>query len=389
MPDPRAVTIRPVELSDRKLLREFIKLPWRIYRGDRNWVPPLIFDHLQFFNPRKNPYLAHSRVQLFLAYRDGRPVGRISAHENRGHTQIHRDGAGFFGFFECQDDHQVAAALFQAAEAWLREQSFRVMRGPVSFSMDHEVGLLVEGFGEPPMIRMTYNPPYYLELIEAQGFRKVQDLYAYRLLSRKGIPEAVRRAAEFALEDPELVVRPGRMKDFEEEKLRIKEVYAKAWSENWGAVPLTDGEFEHLARELKLVLDPELTFIAEYRGKPVGMSLVLPDMNQILRRIDGRLFPLGLLKLLLQRRRIDAMRVPLMGVLKGYRQIGIDAVFYLWTYERGVRKGYRTGELSWILESNTDAIGVLEKLGAERYKTYRIYDRPLEAGSAGGRSEAG
>lgn len=375
-PSP-AVTVRTVELGNKGQLKTFIRFPWKVYEDDPNWVPPLIFDQLQFFNPGKNPYFLHSQAQLFMAYRDGEPVGRISAHENTRHIEVHKDGAGFFGFFECINDREVAAVLFNAAAGWLREKGYRVMRGPMSFSVHHEVGLLIDAFDQPPVIRMTYNPRYYVDLIEDYGFRKAQDLYAYRLLDQEQIPKWVYRVAEFAQEDPALVVRTGKMKDFEKEKLNIKKVYREAWEENWGAIPLTDEEFEYLAQELKLVLEPNLTFIAEYNGQPVGMSMVLPDLNPALRKANGRLLPFGLIKILLERRKCKGLRMPLMGVLKKYRHMGIDAVFYVRTEEAGRKKGYTHGELSWILESNTAARGVVEKIGAKQYKTYRIYDKPL------------
>jgi hypothetical protein len=183
------VSICRIELGDRKPLKKFIKFPWNIYRDDPNWVPPLIFDQLQFFTPGKNPYLSHSKAQLFMAFRGEGPVGRISAHENNQHIQVHRDGAGFFGFFECVNDQAVANALFDAASSWLRDRGLKTMRGPVSFSVNHEVGLLIDAFDEPPLIRMTYNPPYYADLIEGYGLQKIQDLYAYAMFEGKELPK--------------------------------------------------------------------------------------------------------------------------------------------------------------------------------------------------------
>ena len=292
------VSIRPIELGNRRQLKTFIKFPWRIYRDDPNWVPPLILDQLQFFTPGKNPYFSHSTAQLFMAFRGDEPVGRISAHENNQHIRVHKDGAGFFGFFECIDDQAVANALFDAASTWLSERGLKTMRGPVSFSVNHEVGLLLDAFDEPPLIRMTYNPPYYAGLIEGYGLQKIQDLYAYVMFESEEIPERLRGISDLVLEDPKLVVRTVDVRDFKNEMERIKKIYAEAWSENWGAVPLTEEEFDRIVGEFRLIYDRDLFFIAEYDGEPAGMSLVLPDMNQALKKAGGRLFPLGLLKML-------------------------------------------------------------------------------------------
>jgi len=373
-----AVSIRPIELGNRKQLKTFIKFPWRIYSGDPNWVPPLILDQLQFFTPGRNPYFSHSAARLFMAFRGDEPVGRISAHENNQHIRVHRDGAGFFGFFECIDDPAVATALFDSAATWLSERGLKTLRGPVSFSVNHEVGLLLDAFDEPPLIRMTYNPPYYAGLMDGYGLQKIQDLYAYVMFESEAIPERLRAISDRALEDPKLVVSTLNVRDFENEMARIKKIYAEAWSENWGAVPLTEDEFDHLVGELRLIYDPDMSFIAEYDGEPAGMSLVLPDMNQAVKKAGGRLFPLGLLKMLWQRRKINAWRMPLLGVRQEHRLRGIEVVFCCRTYAVAkTKRNYRKGEMSWILEGNTAANAVLKRLGARRSKTYRIYEKPL------------
>jgi GNAT superfamily N-acetyltransferase len=372
------VSIHPIELGNRRQLKTFIKFPWRIYRHDPNWVPPLILDQLQFFTPGKNPYFSHSTAQLFMAFRGDEPVGRISAHENNQHIQAHKDGAGFFGFFECIDDHAVANALFGVASTWLGERGLKTMRGPVSFSVNHEAGLLLDAFDEPPLIRMTYNPPYYADLLEGYGLQKIQDLYAYVMLESEEIPERLRGISDLVLEDPKLVVRTVAVRDFKNEMERIKKIYAEAWSENWGAVPLTDEEFDRIVGELRLIYDRDLFFIAEYDGEPAGMSLVLPDMNQALKKAGGRLFPLGLLKMLSYKRKINAWRMPILGVRQEHRLRGIEVVFVCRTYDVAKKnRNYRKGELSWVLESNTAANALLKRLGARRSKTYRIYEKPL------------
>jgi GNAT superfamily N-acetyltransferase len=372
------VSIRPIELGNRRQLKTFIKFPWRIYRDDPHWVPPLILDQLQDFTPEKNPYFSHSTAQLFMAFRGDEPVGRISAHENNQHIQVHKDGAGFFGFFECIDDQAVANGLFDVASAWLGERGLKIMRGPVSFSVNHEVGLLLDAFDEPPFIRMTYNPPYYAGLIEGYGLQKIQDLYAYVMFESEEIPERLRGISDLVLEDPKLVVRTVEVRDFKNEMERIKKIYAEAWSANWGAVPLTEEEFDRIVGEFRLIYDRDLFFIAEYDGEPAGMSLVLPDMNQALKKAGGRLFPWGLLKILWYRRKINAWRMPVLGVRPEHRLRGIEVVFVCRTYDVAKKnRNYRKGEMSWVLESNTAANAVLKRLGARRSKTYRIYEKPL------------
>jgi GNAT superfamily N-acetyltransferase len=372
------LSIRPIEFGNRRQLKTFIKFPWKIYRDDPNWVPPLILDQLHFFTPGKNPYFSHSTAQLFMAFRGDEPVGRISAHENNQHIRVHRDGAGFFGFFECIDDRAVAHALFDVASTWLWERGLKTMRGPVSFSVNHEVGLLLDAFDEPPLIRMTYNPPYYASLIEGCGLQKIQDLYAYVMFESEEMPEWLHGFSDLVLEDPKLVVRTVDIRDFKNEMERIKKIYAEAWSQNWGAVPLTDEEFDRIVGEFRLIYDRDLFFIAEYDGEPAGMSLVLPDMNQVLKKTGGRLFPLGLLKMLWYRRRINAWRMPILGVRQEHRLKGIEVVLCRRTYDVAKKnRNYRKGEMSWVLESNTAANAVLRKLGARKSKTYRIYEKPL------------
>jgi hypothetical protein len=313
-----------------------------------------------------------------MAFRGEEPVGRISAHENKQHIQVHKDGVGFFGFFECINDQTVANSLFDAASIWLRERGLGIMRGPVSFSVNHEVGLLLDAFDEPPLIRMTYNPPYYAGLIEGYGVRKIQDLYAYAMFESEELPKRLRDIARFVLEDPKLVVRTIDVRDFKNERDKIKKIYTEAWSENWGAVPLTEGEFDHIVGEFKLIYDRDLSFIAEYDGKPAGLSLALPDMNQAVKKAGGRLFPLGLMKILWHKRKINAWRAPVIGVLKKHRMRGIEAVFLCRTYDAAKKKkNYRKCELSWVLESNTAANAGMKKLSVRRSKTYRIYEKQL------------
>ena len=371
------ITIQPIDFNDKKRVKKFITFPWKIYEDDPNWVPPLIIDKLDFLNQKKNPFFLHSSAQLFMAFRGNEPVGRISAQVNNQHLQVHKDDTGFFGFFECVNDREVASALFETAGEWLKERGMQTMRGPESFSVSDEIGLLVEGLGRPPKVLMTYNPEYYISLIEDYGFSKIQDLYAYILFAQDGMSGLVKRMVKSAMKDPNLVIRNPTKKTIKQDMEMIKIIYKEAWSENWGAVPLTPEEFEHTAKEISLFYDPDITFIAEYKGEPAGVSIVLPDLNQALKHANGRLFPFGLLKILFYRRKIKEIRMPIMGVREAYRNRGIDAIFYNETYNSAVAKGIRSCELSWVLESNTTLNRILKKLGAKRDKTYRLYDYPL------------
>lgn len=356
--------------------KRFVRFPWRIYGHDPNWVPPLEIERLAFLDRRKNAFFHHSEAELFLAWRGGEVVGRIAAIENRRHLETYADATGFFGFFEAIEDPAVARALVDRAASWCRARGLRVLRGPMSFTINDECGLLVDGFDRPPIMLMTYNPPYYATLLEGCGLRKAQDLYAYRM----DVPAAVPRrlaAAEEALARRGITIRKLDFARFDEEVERVHRIHSQAWAENWGAVPLTVEEMRALARELKPLADRDLVFLAENDGEPIGVCVTVPDINQALRAARGRLLPFGLIRLLWARRKIDVVRVLIMGVVRGYRHRGVDAALYARTMEEARRKGYRWGEMSWVLESNPEMNRVAENLGAERYKTYRIYDLAL------------
>jgi GNAT superfamily N-acetyltransferase len=329
-----------------------------------------------FINPKKNPFFQHADIALFLAEEDGRVLGRIAAIVNHNHNAFHQDRVGFFGLFECVDDFEIARALLDEAAGWLKGRGMAVMRGPASFSTNEEIGLLVEGFHESPMVLMPYNPRFYVAFMERYGLRKAKDLCA---MSREAtdIPERLVRMAEKVKQRKNVRIRKINMKDFPREVRRFKDVYDSAWERNWGFIPMTEAEVDHMASDLKQLLDPDLVLFAEVDGHIVGFSLALPDINQALRRVNGRLFPLGLLKLLYYSRKIDQVRVPILGVIPGYRHMGIDGLLYLESFREGIRKGYKRGEFSWLLEDNAAILGPLEAIGAKLYKTYRVYDLPL------------
>jgi hypothetical protein len=372
-----AVFVREVSTTAEK--DRFIKLPWKIYKGDPNWVPPLLIDKKTFLNPRKNPFFKSARVKLYLAYDGGWAVGRIAAIVSDNHLKIHNDGAGFFGLFECVNNHEVAGNLFNTAAAFLREQGMRIMRGPMSMNINDEFGLLISGFDTPPVALMPYNPPYYETLVEGYGFKKEIDWFAYYLENHDGsVPERLQRGAQLARKRYGFTIRTASMKHYDEEIKKIQEVYNRAWEKNWGAVPLTDEEFHHLAQDLKMIAVPELVMFAEVEGKTVGVSLALPDINQALIHVkNGKLLPFGILQLLWYKRKIDMLRLVIMGVLKEYRHMGIETCFIHDTYAAGLKMGAWRCEMSQIVENNVPMNNVLIRMGTKVYKTYRIYNYNL------------
>jgi GNAT superfamily N-acetyltransferase len=372
--DGGAVAVRAVR--GRRDLRAFLRLPRRIYAGLPAWVPPLDRERRAFLDRRRNPFFRHSEAEIFLAERAGETVGRIAAIENRRHLETYRDGTAFFGLFESIDEPDVARALVARAAGWSRDRGLVRLRGPASFTINDECGLLLDAFELPPVFLMAYNPPYYARLLEGCGFRKAQDLYAFRMDVPERVPAALAAAAE-AARAAGVVVRAADFGRIEEEVARIHRVHSRAWAENWGAVPLTEDEVAALARELVPYADRDLVLFAERAGETIGVAIVVPDFNRALAAADGRLLPLGWYRLLRAKRRIDSVRVLILGVLREHRGRGVDAALYARMIEVARRKGYRWGELSWVLESNRQMLTVLERFGAERYKTYRIYDRDL------------
>ena len=359
----------------------FIKLPWEIYRDDPNWVPPLIFDVRNNLNPQKNPFFKHAEVEFFLAEKDGKLVGRIAAIKNDLHNEFHKDKAGFFGFFETIDDEDVSDMLLDAACDWCKNKGFDTILGPVNPSTNDECGLLIDGFDSSPVFLMTYNPKHYQAKIENFGFEKAKDLYAYDIsatvINDSKVMTKLERMAELMKQRSKATFRKVNMKDLISEVRKIEEVYNSAWEDNWGFVPITTDEFDYLAASLKAVVDPELVMFAEVDGKPAGFSLSLPDFNQVLKKMNGRLLPFGIFKMLLGKKKINNLRVIIMGVKPEYQKRGIDSIFYLETIKAGNKGGYRGAEISWVLEDNMPMRMTAEKLGATIYKTYRIFQKNL------------
>jgi hypothetical protein len=372
------VVVRPVESA--RDLKKFIDLPYRLHRGDPQWVPQLRMDMNTLLSRTKNPFFQHSDAQYYLAERNGEVVGRIAAIHNRQHNNYYKDSVGFFGFFETVNDQVVVNGLFDAAATWLRERRLTVMRGPASFSTNDECGLLVEGFDTPPTLLNPHNPAYYVPLVEHAGFSKIKDMYQYFVAveeTKSLLPERLIRGAELIAERQKLTARKLDMKHFKEEVERIKQVYNSAWDKNWGFVPLTDAEIDHLAKQLKPIVVPDLVVYVEREGKLVGFAAALPDFNVALKaNSSGRLFP-GIIKVLLASRKIKRIRILLLGLFPEYRKTGAEALMYKWIWEKGFEKGYRWAEAGWILEDNAPMNNGLLRMGFKPYKTLRLYDRTL------------
>lgn len=369
------IQIKPVK--SKKELKQFIKLPWKIYKNDSNWVPPLISQMKDKFNREKYPYYEFSEVQPFLAFKDGEPAGRIVAHINSRHNETHNENIGFFGFYECIPNQDVSTALFETACNWVRERGKDAIRGPMNFSTNEECGLLVKGFSEPPLVMMTYNPEYYQHHIENFGFTKTKDLNAFYADYNK-IPDRFVRVMEKIRKRGKFVIHKINPKNFKEEVARIFDVYNKAWQHNWGYVPMTKAEFDHLAKDLKPIVDFDLIYLVVKDGKDIAFSLALPDIYQALIKIRGKLLPFGWLKLLLASKKIDQVRVITLGIIDAYKNLGIDAALYYETIKNALKKGRARGEMSWILEDNARMVNAAIKMGGKLYKNYRIYDKILD-----------
>ena len=371
------VEIRPV--AGRADLDRFIKLPWRIYADDPQWVPPLLTEVREVLNREKHPFHQHAEVEYFLAWRGREAVGRVAAIVNRAHNDFHDDHLGFFGFFESINDQAVATGLLARAEDWLRERGRDALQGPMNFSTNEELcspGVLVDGFDTPPKIMMAHTPAYYGPLLEGAGYHKTKDLLAY-WHEGQHTAERLQRALDTMTKRLNLTLRPLNLDDFDNEVERIKEIYNSAWERNWGFVPMTEAEMDFMARKLKPIVDPRMCIMAEIKGEPIGFALQLPDYNQPIKHMNGRLFPFGVLKFLWYKRKIDSVRVITLGVKPAYRGKGLDGVLIGKIHEVLQPLGIPRGECSWILEDNLPMRNALERMGGWIYKTYRVFDKPL------------
>ncbi|MFC5724173.1 N-acetyltransferase [Streptomyces gamaensis] len=367
-------------VRDRAGRSDFLRLPYRLHGGDALWAPPLLRERRRFLDPAVNPFFEFGEAELFVAYRGGRPVGRIAALVNHRHNELHDPGAGFFGLFDVVDDVKVAQRLLDAAAGWLRDRGKGAMLGPTNFTVNHESGVLVDGFDRPQCFLTPYNPRYYPALVEAAGLTKAMDFYTWHGPVLPEIPASMVRAAEWAARRSGVRVRTVRMGDFAAELRLFRDIYNAAWSGNWGFTPMTDRQVAYLTRELRSVVRPELLLVAEVGDEPAGMELVVPDICVALRAAGGRLtrwgLPVGLLRMRQAARRITHFRVLAAGVRPEHRRLGLDALMYAKMMRTAYRLGFRTFEMGPTLENNQPIIRVAARLGT-RTKTYRIYHRRI------------
>ena len=371
--------VRPV--STRKELTAFIKLPFRLHQ-DTPWVPPLIMERRQFLDRAKNPYFEHADAEYFLAWRDERPVGRITAQVDGRWDEFQGGSDGQFGFIDCEDDPEAFAALLGAAEAWLKERGRERIVGPMDFTTNDECGLLIEGYEKHPYILEPWHPPYYRERLEGLGYGKTMDLLMWNLEMgelKQGdqFADAIHAVADKVESEHGITVRNMDKSDLEAEIGKFMEVYNAAWEKNWGFVPITDDEVAFQAKNLKQVIDENWAFIAERDGEVLGAALTLPDINLVTKRMNGRLLPLGWLRFLLGKRKIDRVRVFALGVKPEYQHTGIAARFYVRHIETAAEVGVSGGEQGWILETNEPMNRAMEGMGGEVVKKYRLYEKAL------------
>jgi hypothetical protein len=376
------VTIRIREHRPGRDLDAFLSLPELLYKGDPGFVTPLFMEQRERLTPSKNPFFEHAEATLFTAYRDGQLVGRISAQIDREHLARYQDGCGFYGFFDTVNDARVGRALLEASATWLKVRGMQRMRGPFSLSINEECGTLVEGQTEPSVIMMPYHRAYQDAVTTAAGLVKCRDLLAWRYPVGQ-IPERARKAHEEVRLMPEVRIRSLRKSRLDEDVRLAMEIFNDAWSENFHFVPLTEAELGKMAQDFKLILDEELAFMVEIDGKPAAFTVALPNINEALHDVNGRLFPLGLAKLLyrVKVKRPKSARVVLLGIKSEYRHKkrygGLSAALYVELDQRGQRRGYEWSELGWTLEDNRPVNLGIKMMGGVPYKRYRIYERAL------------
>ena len=373
-------SLQIIKVEDRRTRNTFIRLPWSLYKDDPMWVPPLLFERRMHLSP-KNPYFEHASCCFWIAYRDEKPVGRISAQIDRLHLDRYQDDTGFWGMLEAEDNIETFQTLLNTAENWLRGQGMECARGPFSLSVNQECGVLVAGFNTPPSIMMGHARPYYRSYIEQCGYRKTIDLLAYIIDANFAHSAAMQLIIKRA--KSRVQTRTLRKSQFQEDMNIIQSIFNDAWSENWGFVPFTQKEFEHLGKDLKLLIDEKLVSIAEVNGAPAAFMVLLPNLNEVIRDFNGRLLPLGWLKLLwrLKVKYPETARIPLMGVLRKYQESPLGAMLAYRVIadlqKPTVNRGIKKVEMSWILEDNMGMRNIIENIGGSAYKTYRIYSKNL------------
>jgi GNAT superfamily N-acetyltransferase len=363
-------------VASRKQKKQFFNFPWHLYRGDPNWVPPLRQNQLELLNFKPHPFYETADIQTFLALRRGEPCGRVAAIINHVHNERYKEKRGFFGFFESVDDHEVAAALFDAARQWFAERGMTAMRGPVNPSLNYDCGLLIDGFDSPPTFMMTYNPPYYAKLIEGCGFAKTQDLYAF--WGHVDMLQELDKKLQFIIDEAKrrfgVKLRNMDRSRFKEDVRMFLDIYNRSLAGTWGFTPLSDGEIEHASAGLRQLIVPELTAAAEVDGKMVGVVFGLLDYNPRIKRINGRLLPFGFLRLLWNKRAIPLVRLVSTNVVPEFQKWGLGLVLMNKLLPDALAYGIKEAEFSWVLESNHLSKATLERGGAKLVKSWRIYD---------------
>lgn len=374
--------INIIEVEGTKHWKQFTKLPWKIYENDPNWIPPLLVEFKKQLCPSKNPFFKEAKVNYWIAVINGSAVGRIAAIINPRHNKHHHDKTGFFGYFECIDNDIIARKLFDTASYWLHQHGRDRMCGPVNLSVSNECGLLIYGFDKPPVIQMTHNPSYYLKLIDNYGFKKEIDLLAFQLIvenvhSNGRVMEKLKRINDIVSQRESVKFRTFNLKDFSNELERVRILFNDYMSDNWGFVPIEREEFEFIGSTLKQILIKQLAIFVEVNGQPVGFLIALPNINEVFKKINGKLFPFGIFKYLYFKNKVSGLRVVLMGISKPYRKKGLEAVLYYRSIKEAVKGKFKTAELSWISEKNVPMIQAMVNMNAHLYKKYRIYDKDI------------
>ena len=377
------MSLRVTEVASSGDKDAFLRVPHLVFAHDRNWVAPLDLERREHFDPKKNPYFQHAEVQLFIAYDNDRPVGRISAQVDRLRLEHHPDASGQFGFLDAVDDQKVFAALLQSTEAWLAAKGMKSVHGPFNFSINDEMGLLIQGFDTPPSMMMGHALPYYARHLEVQGYAKAKDVFAYDYDGLKPLPRAMQAMVDKIKASGDLAIRPLSKKNLDRDLAIIIDVFNDAWSANWGFVPMTREEITALGKNLRMLVGEQYISIASYKGEPAAMAVPRPTLNDWIRDLDGKLLPLGWAKLIwrMMVKPPSSVRMPLMGVRRNYHGTAIGSALALAVID-AVRsyhlcRGTKRAELSWILEDNMPMRRMIEALGGAPYKTYRIYEKPL------------
>ena len=367
-----AIEIKKVTNSSE--LKEFIKFPWQIYKDDKHWVPPLISEQIKHYDQTKNVFFRHAKAEYYMAFKDGKLSGTIAAIINHNHNSFWKETTGFFGAFECIDDQEVANALIDQAKAFTKAEGMNILRGPATFSTNDPCGLLVDGFDYEPQFMMGYNAQYYQKLIENYGFKKAKDLWSFIKTVDEPLPEKVAKIVEFVKKRYKFTIRSVDMKNLVTEINHYKRIYNLAWEKNWGFIPLEDYEIDEIAKDIKQVLDPDLLLFVEKDGVPIAFTMAVPNMNEGIKKCNGKLFPFGVFKLLWTMRKPKWVRLMTTGIIEEYRSHGVDALLYAGLVERGTKKSFKYCDISWQLEDNDLINRAIETMGGKLYKIHRFYD---------------